>query len=103
MLMYTGNLEPNIADYLQNMFQKQEQIENTSKFPPYTKVRFTGKLQDLLPYVSVADEAKAVLFDGGEGIILGCNDFCEGRFYTVDFGNVGYHTFAIPERFLEKI
>lgn len=103
MVMYTGNLTPDMENMLRGLFGRQEAMENASKFPPYTKVRFNGKLDDLLPYVSEPDEAKAILFDGDEGVVLGCNDFTEGRFYTVDFGEVGYHTFAIPEKLLTRI
>ena len=103
MIMYTGNLDRGIANYLQQMMSKQETFENASKFPPYTKVRFKGNLYDLLPYVNKKDEAKAILFDGGIGEVLGCNNFTEGKFYTVSFGEEGYHNFPIPEHLLEKI
>ncbi len=103
MVVYTGNLDPDFTNYLAGLLHKQMNTAQASKFPPDTKVRFRGGLQDLLPYVSNPDEAKAVLFDGAEGVVLGCNDFTEGRFYTVDFGDVGYHNFAIPENLLERV
>lgn len=103
MVLYTGNLDVNLGDYLQNRMKKQQILENNSKFPPYTKVRFRGSLQELLPYVHKKDEAKAILFDGGIGEILGCNDFSNGRFYMVSFGEEGNHNFPIPEHLLERV
>lgn len=96
-------LSPNIMNFLIDKYNEHEMECNSRKFPINTKVHFTGTLEQLAKCTDDLDAAKAVLFDGGNGIVLNSHQLDEGLFYTIDFGTTGYHLHLIPENLLERI
>lgn len=93
--------------YINDALQRKQLKDNMRKFPPNTRVKFTGTVQQLAECIDSKhpdlDGAKAVMYDGGIGIILGSQEFSDvsGVHYDVEFGDTGCHWHIIPEKYLD--
>lgn len=96
-------LNSDIMNFLVDKYNKHEIECNSRKFHINTKVHFIGTLEQLAKCTDDLDAAKAILFDGGNGIVLDSNQLDEGLFYAIDFGTTGYHLHLIPENLLARI
>lgn len=95
-----------MVDLIDKVMQKQAIEEANRKFPPNTKVKFTGTIHQLAMFIDSEhpdlDGAKAIMYDGGTGIVIGSHDFPDaGICYDVEFGDTGYHWHIIPEDYLD--
>lgn len=106
--MFIGYGPAHVMSYISMAIHEKQLKDNLRKFPPNTKVKFTGTVQQLAIFIDSEhpdlDSAKAVMFDGATGIILSSDEFndVKGVYYTVDFGSTGYHIHLIPEEYLEN-
>lgn len=96
-----------VLPYIVNAIQEKELKDRYRKFPPNTRVKFTGTVQQLAECIDSRhpdlDGAKAVMYDGGIGVVIGSNEFSDvsGVYYDVEFGDTGYHWHIIPEKYLD--
>lgn len=107
--MFIGYGPAHVLSYIQDALIEKEIKDRTRKFPPNTKVKFIGTVQQLAECIDPKnpdlDRAKAVMYDGGTGIIIGSNEFSNVSeiYYDVEFGNTGYHWHIIPEKYLDFV
>lgn len=105
--MFIGYGPAHVLSYIQDALLEKEIKDNTRKFPPNTKVKFTGTVQQLAECIDKEypdlDSAKAVMYDGGIGVVMGSQEFSDvpGVYYDVEFGDTGYHWHIIPEKYLD--
>lgn len=102
---FIGYGPAHVLAYISDVLQQKALKDSMRKFPPNTKVKFTGTVQQLAecidPQYPDLDGAKAVMYDGGIGIIIGSHDKASGIYYGVEFGDTGCHWHIIPEKYLD--
>lgn len=105
--MFIGYGPAHVLSYIQDALLEKEIKDNTRKFPPNTKVKFTGTVQQLAkcidPDYPDLNGAKAVMYDGGTGIVIGSHDEVSGVYYDIEFGDTGCHWHIIPEKYLDFV
>lgn len=107
--MFIGYGPAYVLSYMQDALLEKEIKDNTRKFPPNTKVKFTGTVQQLAKCIDSEypdlDGAKAVMYDGGTGIVMSSYEFSDMSeiCYFVEFGDTGCHFHIIPEKYLDFV
>lgn len=107
--MFIGYGPAHVLSYISNAMYEKQLRDNMRKFPPGTKVKYIGTVQQLASFIDDRhpdlDAAKAIMYDGAIGEVLSSDEFNDvsGVYYTVDFGDTGYHMHIIPEQYLERI